>query len=144
MYNFNQRFPLLVFIVVLLTGLVFSCTISKEETTPSSEYSSKIHENIIDLRVPGKWREAGTSLMQIYPHSKQEVLDSLFANFLSENKIDMGQWGRNEPILWVLAMIRDNYGVEPLRQEQSHALINFVSRKNTPQTNHLQHMWTSY
>jgi len=80
--------------------------------TKEEALGNKLHNAIINLRVPGKWRDAGTVLVQTYPHAKQTTLDSLFANILPEEKIDLGQRGRNEPILWVLAMLESNYRLE--------------------------------
>lgn len=96
-------------IFVLIGILFFSCNEKKQ--TIDSGYNEVIKFNVINLRTR-QWRASAKTLLSIYPHEKELTINILFSNILPEEKVLSGKQMRNEPILWVLLLIKENYGLE--------------------------------
>jgi len=110
---------------LILIAILF--LIGCSQTPELTERQLRIKENVVDLRVPGKWREAGKQLVQDYPHEEEFLLGELFDAVLPDHQIQ-GQM-RNAPILWVLVMIKETYGDPKLKDSQVDSLFRLRGSK---------------
>lgn len=113
-----------IFLVSILTLFIFSCHFKNQD---KNEFENRIHADLINLCVPGEWHKAGMDILKMYPHTKEQVLDSLFSNLASGKTASL--CGRNEPLLWVLLLIKGNYSVN-FTEYQKSVLVDLYWNSN--------------
>lgn len=107
--------------ILTVAGLILLAVFGAPSSPAAAIEASRDSEmelRIVDLRIPGKWREAGTWLVQQYPHDPEGVTTALVDHILPESEVLAGRQMRNAPLIWVMVMIGQAYGPLPFTGQQ--------------------------